>query len=82
MRGRSKKAPATRVAGAEPEGLEQVVQELREVSDVDGAETRGGTVAVAALVEPVVAVDDRVKWRMRALVGLTGKSQGIERIVE
>src|SRR5579863_1592910 len=65
-----------------PAELEQVAQELCEVGDVDGAKTGGRTVAVASLVEPVVAAADNVKRRVRALVSLTGKGQSIEGIVK
>src|ERR1700684_1687634 len=48
---------------AKPEELEQVPQELREVGDVDGSEARGRTVAVTALVEPIVGAADELEGR-------------------
>src|SRR5579872_3083786 len=83
--GRKKKTPRCKSRGlqnANPDELEKTLQELVEVCDVDGSKTRGGTIAVAAFIEPVVAGVDHVKRRVRALVSLAGESQSVERVVE
>src|SRR5208282_1891426 len=64
------------------EKLELTAKGLREIRDVQRAQSGCGTVAVAAVVEPVVAIFDCVQRRIRPLIAPLAEGETVEREVQ
>lgn len=58
--------------------LEGDAKDLRKIRDIQRAQSGCRIVAVAAVVEPVIAIGNRVQWRIRTPVRPTGERKTVE----
>ncbi len=55
-----------------------MAKDVSEIGDVQRAQSGSGAVAISTVVEPVVAISDRVQGRIRTPVRLTGERKTVE----